>query len=165
MTEIISEILGSVIVGIYRVRLTSDAESYVLHDTLALELKDGSLFELINRQDGYDFFQTDLTKLCADFDLSAKEVLALDNSETQEIQLPLHVWGICQVFSGTATSERLLAIALFDRQRHCVISVILETDEIELVPFSVQWERLFSRPYDYDILTSRWISMESNFNR
>ena len=140
--KFLNKILGSTIVSLARVGLQEGGEDMPLMDTLLFTLADGRKFELLTDQ-AETCFKEVSNMLFAGFELEPDEVLVESSINEQiNIDLPLSVTHIIEIWANDGADKFVVAIILRDATRKRSLSICTESDELELLTFDKLQHRI-----------------------
>lgn len=142
--KLLNKILGHTIVSLARVGLFDTGEHVPLMDTLLFTLADGRRFELLTEQTE-TLFKEVSTMLFAGFELEPDEILVETClNEEINIDLPLFVTHLTEIWAHSGTEKFVVAIILRDATRQLSLSICTESDEIELLSIEELQHRVMS---------------------
>lgn len=149
-------LLGQTIASIARVALVQNDTRSLLMDTLLFNLADSRRFELLVRQDTVRFEELPVIDgLFADFELEPDEQLIVCSSEEFYVKLPQTVASLTEIWASDGETKFLVAISLWDRIRHHIISVCTEGDCAELMTLEKLRQRTDDMMFSYGNLSYR----------
>jgi hypothetical protein len=149
-------LLGQTITSIGRVALVQNDLPSLLMDTLLFNLTDTRRFELLVRQDTVRFEELPLTNgLFADFELEPGEQLKVYPTEKFDVKLPQTVASLTEIWASDGETKFLVAVTLWERTRHHIISVCTEGDSAELMTLEELRQRTEDMVFSYGNLSYR----------